>query len=393
VARIDAGAGMIDCPACGRDTASQFLRRDAVPVHQNLVYASEAAALSAARGDLHLACCSSCGFVFNTAFDFSKLSYGDDYANDQTWSPAFSAYVDGLVRHLVEERGVRDSTVVEVGCGRGYFLRRLVEYPGANNRGIGFDPSYSGPDSDLDGRLRFERRYYGPDCTDVAADVVVCRHVIEHLPRPAEVVGQVHAALASSPAARLFFETPDVEWILRNDVIWDFFYEHCSLFTARALALALRKAGFRSPRVEHVFGGQYLWAEAATDGPDEAVDPEQPCDLNAFAGKSARFAAHWREQVRAAVAQGPVALWGAGAKGVTFALMTDPENRLIDHVVDINPSKQNHHIAGSGLKVLAPEAAAQRGARTIFVMNPNYLEEITATAAQTGMKAQLVSIN
>jgi hypothetical protein len=73
--------------------------------------------------------------------------------------------------------------------------------------------------------------------------------------------------------------------------------------------------------------------------------------------------------------------------------MTDPERRFIDHVVDINPSKQNRYVAGSGLKVLAPKDAAERGARTIFVMNPNYLDEISTMAAEVGVTAQLVPIN
>lgn len=383
---------MTACPACGRDAAAPFLARDAVPVHQNLVYATPDAAIGAARGDLHLACCGACGFVFNTAFDFAKLSYGDDYANDQTFSPAFSAYVDGLVRHLVEERGVRGATVVEVGCGRGYFLRRLVEYPGANNRGIGFDPAYQGPDEELGGRLRFERRYYGPDCTSVAADVVVCRHVIEHLPQPAELVAQVHGALASSPSARLFFETPDVEWILRNDVIWDFFYEHCSLFTAASLTTLFERGSVRVESVDRIFGGQYLWLEGRRG--DRAADVRAPGETPRLAE---RFAAHeraelakWSERVTELRARGPLAIWGAGAKGVTFANLVDPGRALVDCVVDLNPRKQGAFVAGTGHPIVDYRALGSRGVTTAIVMNPNYLEENRRLLTEAGLAVELI---
>jgi hypothetical protein len=203
----------------------------------------------------------------------------------------------------------------------------------------------------------------------------------------------VRIALGQDARAQIFIETPCVSWILQHEAMQDFFYEHCSLFNALALSIALRKAGFRSPRVSHVFGGQYLWAEASTDGGDAAGETEQPADLQAFANGCARFVEHWRAQVSAAAVSGPVALWGAGAKGVTFALMADPDNRLLDHVVDINPGKQNRHMAGSGLEVLSPKDAADRGARTIFVMNSNYLDEIRSLAHDAGINARLVTIN
>ncbi|MFD1690785.1 methyltransferase domain-containing protein [Azotobacter chroococcum] len=98
--------------------------------------------------------------------------------------------------------------MVEVGCGKGSFLRKLVNYPGANNSGYGFDPSYVGPAVELDGRLQFSARYYDEACAGIAADVVVCRHVIEHVPEPLQVLRSVRAALASSSRARVFLKRP-----------------------------------------------------------------------------------------------------------------------------------------------------------------------------------------
>src|SRR5262249_62391260 len=72
--------------------------------------------------------------------------------------------------------------------------------------------------------------------------------------------------------AKVFFETPCVDWILDNLVVWDFFYEHCSLFTRQALGRALARAGFAVGRIAHAFGGQYLWGRAG--GGPGGVDPE-----------------------------------------------------------------------------------------------------------------------
>ncbi|MCU1347347.1 MAG: S-adenosylmethionine-dependent methyltransferase, partial [Acidobacteria bacterium] len=210
------------CPLCGERRASIFLVRENVPVHQNLLLRTEEA-LSVPRGDLRLAVCEACGFVFNSAFDYAKLAYEDAYENDQTGSPAFREHVDDLVQCLATDPSVRDRVVVEIGSGTGYFLRRLVAAAGGATRGFGFDPTYRGEEWDRGGAIRFERRGYDDAAAATPADVVICRYVLEHLPNARDVVALTHRALSGSGNGRVFFETPSVDWILRNGVIWDLY--------------------------------------------------------------------------------------------------------------------------------------------------------------------------
>ena len=381
------------CPVCESSRLTAFLNRGQVPVHQNLVVNSQDAARSVVRGELALVVCEDCGFVFNRAFDFSRLAYGEDYDNTQSCSAFFDAYLDSRVTDLVERQGVRNSTVVEVGCGKGQFLRKLVEFPGANNKGFGFDPSYVGPDTDLDGLLAFRRSYYDNTCTDVAADVVVCRHVIEHVPAPLALLRSVRQALAHTPKARVFFETPCVEWILCNRVVWDFYYEHCSLFTASSLSLAFERAGFSVDRVDHIFGGQYLWLEArVTDATSPTTQglPECAPLAHAYAADENILRQKWLATLFDLKALGNVALWGAGAKGATFANLVDPNCDLIDCVVDLNPNKQGRYIPGTGHLIIAPADLPRRGVKSAVLMNPNYREEILRLLAGTGIEIDLV---
>ena len=249
------------CPTCDAQRPEPVLRREAVPVHQNLLFDTPVAARALARGILDLRVCGSCGFAFNAAFDPGLLDYGPAYENSQDCSPAFNAHLDALVDRLVVGSGVRNGRVVEVGCGKGVFLTKLLAHPQNHSDAVGFDPSYLG--AERVGRVRFVKDFYGP-ATAVPADAVICRHVIEHIPEPLELLRTVRVGVGESGETSVFFETPCAEWILRNRVPWDFFYEHCSLFTAASLALALERAGFVVSDVRHVFGGQYLWAEAVS---------------------------------------------------------------------------------------------------------------------------------
>jgi SAM-dependent methyltransferase len=369
------------CPVCDGVSFTTVIERQRVPVHQNLVFSSEREALDIPRGDLTMVACHACGFVFNRSFDAGQLLYGARYDSTQLGSGVFQHHVQRLVRRLVFERGVRNAQIVEVGCGKGDFIRALVIDESSNNRGIGFDPSYAGPDQELGGRLRFERRFYDATSADIPADVVVSRHVIEHVPEPLALLGAIFAALAHRPGARLFLETPCVAWILENDVVWDLFYEHCSLFTAGSLTTACERAGFTVDSVDHVFGGQYLWLEATNRRPDRiSRDPGRiPQQAGRFATMQAQQLGRWQSTVRELAGAGRLALWGAAAKGVTFANLVDPDRVWFECLVDINPAKQGGYVPGTGHQILAPAGLVDRRISAVVLLNPNYKDEVMAT--------------
>ena len=381
------------CPVCGSTSTVGFLSREGVPAHQNLVVKDQASAVRLARGTLNLMLCKECGFIFNRSFDPRISMYGEDYDNTQACSPLFSGYIDGLVRHMVLERGVRNCTVVEVGCGKGLFLRKLVGFEGAGITGRGFDPSYTGDEIAYGGRLKFEKRYYDAECADIPADFVVCRHVIEHVPKPVALVRDIRRALVNSPSAKVFLETPCVEWILYNRVIWDFFYEHCSYFSAGSLATAVEMAGFKVEEVEHIFNGQYLWLEAVV-APAATVVTRHPGDIGhlarQFESAEGEIVARWRTKIQQLAAKERLAIWGAGAKGVTFANLVDPRREWVDCLVDVNPQKQGRFVPGTGHPIRSYEALPAHGITAAILMNPNYRDEISTMLRSSGIRLQLI---
>jgi SAM-dependent methyltransferase len=381
----------LSCPVCSSDNQMGVTTRRNVPVHQNMLYQSRLAARNALRGRLEVVACLACGFVFNATFDAALMSYGAGYESDQSHSPAFTSHVEKLLSDLLNVKSVRDAHILEVGCGKGSFLRSLIESPGSGNTGCGFDPSYVGPESDDDDRLRFVRSFYNEEHVGIRADVVICRHVIEHVPDPVTLLSRV---ARSSPTARLFMETKDIEWVLRNAVIWDFFYEYCSYFSERSISTALRNAGFGEIASEHIFGGQYLWVEApgpAIVGMDDIPmgDSIEQLVLG-YARRENEMRARWTDTIEGLSRTGPVALWGAGAKGVTFASLFDPKAERLACVVDMNPAKQGRFIAGSAHSIISPSELKAFGVRNVILLNPNYLEEIDELLRRENLNVNLV---
>jgi len=382
------------CPICQSKRVTTFLKRERVPVHQNLIIPHQQTAMEVPRGNLTLVVCETCGFIYNDSFEADKLSYGDAYDNTQTCSTVFEEYVAQLVQYLIDEKGVHNSRIVEVGCGKGLFLRKLVEAKGSGNIGYGFDPSYVGSLVNLDGRLRFEKRYYDSACSNLPADAVVCRHVIEHVPDPLSLLKAVRQALGNSPNAQVFFETPCLEWILKNQVFWDFFYEHCSYFTKQSLLAAFGMAGFQVESIRKVFRDQYLWIEARLSNKQSYDIRESsgriPILARQFADREGLLIQHWQKRLKEFFSLGRIAIWGAGGKGVTFANLVDPHCKWIDCVVDLNPGKQGGYVPGTGHPIVSYQDLPKRNVATAILMNSNYREENQVLLQKAGIKLNLV---
>ncbi|MFF2018104.1 class I SAM-dependent methyltransferase [Paenibacillus sp. NPDC058177] len=385
-----------NCPICESTNLKSILTRKGIPAYQNILIDSFEDAKQVLKGNLTLLRCKDCGFVYNSAFDSSKVVYGSDYENTQSYSLYFNNYLNDLVANLINNKGVRNLNVVEVGCGKGVFLKKIVE--SGDNYGYGFDPSYIGPELELEGKLRFEKRLYNEDCVHIKADIVICRHVIEHISEPLELLKSIRKALTHSPNARVFFETPCIEWIFENKVMFDIFYEHCSYFNKSSLAKAFELTGFEVVNVEHIFNGQYMWLEARpveTNGNTHNSLPQLAVDTRTSTLFS-QYEMEWRQNVQEQLShyskKGEIAIWGAGAKGVTFLNLIDPDLKHITCVIDVNPNKVGKYLPGTGHEIIGIDSLRNKAVSTVIVMNPNYLDEIMKIVEQQQLNIELINI-
>ena len=321
----------------------------------------------------------------------SRLRYDVGYDNCQTWSPHFGQHVDRLVRDLVEQSDVRNCRIIEVGCGQGDFLRRLVNYPGSGNTGIGFDPSYAGPTSDADNRVRFERRFYDAACATIPADVVVCRHVIEHVPDPVGLLITIGQALTGSPRARLFFRNAlrrmDSLRITRCPGICSTSIARISLGNRsgrRSNKRALPSSMSVTSLADNIFGSK----QSST--PSRALLRSTRAEYLLWRPTSVRSRAAslliGGTPPRSSPA-GAIRPCGAawGQRDTCASTLIDPEARLLNCVVDINRHKQGGFLPGTGHAIVAPRELSARGVASALVLNPNYFAEISAQLVAEGL--------
>ncbi len=365
------------CPLCSHSDFLPVLHRPKTMVSSNVLYATAAGARNAPVGELSIVLCRHCGFAFNRAFDLALVPYGSAYDNDQSQSGRFFAHMQemaGRVRAATQGKPLR---LIEVGCGQGQFLRLLLGNPPAPEDGaVGFDPSYNG---DAIPGCQIHREFFGPEsaCSlKFQPNVVISRHVIEHVPAPPEMLCSIRSALGQTPEVTVCFETPSLAWIFENNAFWDLCYEHCSYFTDSSLRFAFESCGFRSLTVETVFGGQYLWIEAVPGAPHGGRPEVLECAAERFSQAIRENRDQWRARLEQSGRGSKIAVWGAATKGATFVQDVDPEGTLVSCLIDINPRKQCRYIPITAHLIMDWQSAIADGVTTIVTMNPNYLSEI-----------------
>jgi len=384
------------CPACQCAQSQPFFDLTDMPVSIGVQWPSAEEARACGRGDLRLAFCPRCGFIWNRAFDPGKVEYSQRYDNSLDFSPVFQDYALGLARRLIDTYNIRGKEVVELGCGKGHFLSLLCEEGG--NRGVGFDPSYEGAhlQSDASARITYIQDFYGEKYTRYPGDLICCRHVFEHIPDPAGFLSMVRRTIGERRSAIVYFEVPNVRFILVKLSIWDIIYEHCNYFGSESLAALARRCGFVVLRLQETYGAQFLSLEAGVaDSAAGAASTGE--DLSSLKAAAERFSEQvqkrsqawrlrlslWHLDHRRAV------IWGGGAKAVSFLNMLKISD-AIAYAVDINPHKQGRHLPGTGQRIVPPDFLREFQPQVVVLMNPIYRQEVEDQLRQLGVMAEVL---
>jgi SAM-dependent methyltransferase len=386
------------CPVCdGRGTIPLYKLADQ-PVVLNQFFATRASALRASRAELNYLSCCACGFVWNAAFDPEGIEYGPGYVNDQSQSPRFRQHLSEVQRRLA--RGIEAVTgcILEIGCGQGSFLGELCRRTGRN--GVGFDPAFEG--QLISEQVKIHAEPFDEHACDSInqADValLICRHVLEHMHQPRQLIELMARMLRANPKALAYFEIPAFEWIAEHRCFFDFFNEHCSLFTERSMRTLLNSAGLCGFTIERVFDDQYFAVSIS-------ANLEQPAQRKAMhwhdvpvnSAGLVQMRELWRKRITGLLRECQVVLWGAGAKCVSFTNQLGLTHELVPWVVDINPAKRGRYLPITGQKVIGPEELRTQIGNDdplcVLVMNPTYCHEISETVQQLGLIAELECVD
>lgn len=239
----------VSCPACGsRALRPHAMGRPAPKAAVENARASDFSSRSGVRAAVpaYRECADCAILVAESSWTERELDEG--YARPAFRDPRDEAYAARTYHRELErlKPGWRPSSVLEIGCGAGEFLR-LSRANGAS-RALGFEPD--GAVEVPEGTEIRRAPWRTDDDLGERFDLVACFQTLEHLPRPADQLESFGRHL--KPGGFLFlcghdYRHPWNRLLRARSPIYD--PQHLHLFSPRGLERLLARTGFR--RVGH----------------------------------------------------------------------------------------------------------------------------------------------
>jgi 2-polyprenyl-3-methyl-5-hydroxy-6-metoxy-1,4-benzoquinol methylase len=300
---------------------------------------------------LSLELCASCGIV-RQQWDAARRDYSD---MTRPTDCQFPAYGDEVIRALKSLGVDAHELVLEIGANDGSFLDRLRA--AGFRRLVGVEPSRELAKRARRRGLNVVNEYFGQAMagslteTHGAAQAIICRHTLEHVPDPLGFVTALRECLDPKSGIALV-EVPDSAVIPEQMNIYEFWDEHRYYFMAENLMLLLSRVGMNVLRLErqpHLDTRNLLaWCGAADEQqliPRPSLDPDAVMLWQALPARWLAYRRRFGETVRAAPR--PLYLIGASHPQCNFANYVGI-GALVDYFIDDDPAKVGRFPAIAG---------------------------------------------
>ncbi len=390
------------CIACGH-ALSPLMTLDDMPASaQNIPAASELAEDHPLS--LTLCQCPSCGLV---QFDTEPVDYYRDVIRAGGGTRTMTRLRHEEYARLLtamQEHHIRGRRIVEVGCGRGEFLRmwqNLAENPegaAALARDQARDPLSGQPNAAPLHLVGIEHKpalveeanaaadkkyrvYEGFATGDVRYpegpfDAFVQFNFLEHQPDPCDMLRNIGRNL--KPQALGLITVPSFEYILRYNGYYELLRDHIANYTEFTLQKLLQDCGFELLSMD-IVNRDTIEAIVRKADPDELSELHYSgrlIDVSALRDSYDRLSASVNAHIdHLSESHRTMAIWGASHQGFTLAATTKLGGR-VEYIIDSAPFKQGRFSPASHIPIVAPDYAVAHPVDEILIVAPGYTDEI-----------------
>lgn len=312
---------------------------------------------------LRLMQCSGCGLI---QLDSDAVGYYRDVIRSGGYSTTMHKLRHEQYERFLDQCPLQGKKVIEVGCGRGEFLRIWREdgFP-VDAFGIENDPELVriATEDGLTVRQQFAEDE-GTVFADGPFDAFCSFNFLEHQPHPGKMLRCIHCNLKDE--AYGLITVPAWEYIQEQESYYELIRDHIAYYSEESFRLLLENNGFKVLSMREV--NRDTW--------EAIVQKRRMANLDEMKENKARLMKEIRELAdHLEASEKRLAVWGASHQGLTILSSTGLAEKTCC-VIDSAPFKQGLYTIGSHVKIVSPDAAFEDCPEAILIIAPGYTEEI-----------------
>lgn len=267
-------------------------------------------------------------------------------------------------REFYDKFNLQGKKILEVGCGRGEFLRLWKDF---DVRAVGIEY-----DTDLVNTARKEglevykafANNEQDELPEAPFDAFVQFNFLEHQPAPNGMLRSIYANLTDDGVGLV--TVPSLEYILKYDGYYELIRDHLAYYSIGALRFLFEKNGF-----------EVLDSKTVNrDTHAIMVRKRQPVDVSSWKSNYEDLKDELYSFIQKYTDQGKkVAVWGASHQGFTLLssmLLSDK----VAYIIDSAPFKQGRYAPASHIPIVSREHFKEEPVSAILIVAPGYTDEI-----------------
>ena len=309
--------------------------------------------------------CSGCGLM---QFDCEPVSYYLDSTRAGERCDRLIKLRQEQYSHLIETYNLQGKKILEIGSGRGGFLRTLKEMTEYDVRGYGIEYNKEFVDYSVNvegvnvvwGNPEDETTVLGDAPFDAFTSFAYPARLID----PNAMMRLAYKNLKEDGIG--FIQVPSMEHLLKFGGFYDLTRDHMSYFDKNTLHFLCQRNGFNV--IEQ--------GEAADIYITATIRKRKPTDVSRIEYDAENISKKVKEFVNNKLDQGKtLAVWCAGHFAFTVLSVTGL-GKYISYIIDNAKFKQNHFSPASHVPIYGPEHFKKAPVDIILILGPLYLEEL-----------------
>lgn len=348
---------MNKCIVCGRVLEEKLIEFSNMPrAAQNMPDKND---LAKEKGiTLSLYECPGCGVI---QFDAPPVEYYRDVIRATKVSEKFHKLRKKQYEHFIDLFGLKNKTILEVGCGAGEFLEIWKDYP-VHATGIEHNTNlvkiaYNQKLDVIEGYIESENDIL----KGAPFDAFVSFNFLEHQPNPNGMLRGIYENLTEDGVGLI--TVPSFEYFQENGCYYEFLRDHIVYYTKDSIERVLQLNGFEV--VESTIFNQ--------DTLEVLVRKRKKTKLTDYLGQKKRLEIAVNKYL--SQVEGKIYVWGASHQAFTL-LSTLHFSSKIDGVIDSAAFKWGKYTPASHIPIFSPDILSSITPNCIIIMAPGFSDEI-----------------